>query len=301
MGRLQFSGSMWAQPVLHMEAELLKCCCLMYMLEAQGKTNECFSPDALSFGAEGHFLWVIWVRSICPPMFFLFNKCVLPFSRVSLAHFQFQFCPYPLFIDSVGFLISKFRLSINMSSNIPARGRWMLKIWSKCILNFYKGWFLSVSGVVEGVAQASNCDSVALLLDHPRLRAPPPCHLALPPCLRAPPPSWGPQPTCSTSKWDGEPVSPPKTATMVNFQSDVMSMVHFSTAIRYRLFLENFWKRLTSPLLWSFSLTIRNNYFSIILLILGSIILGSFRIWFQVYLRLISCLFMPYLELIRPF
>ena len=139
------------------------------MLEARGKTNECFSPDALSFGAEGHFLWVIWVRSICPPMFFLFNKGVLPFSRVSLAHFQFQFCPYPLFIDSVGFLISKFRLSINMSSNIPARGRWMLKIWSKCILNFYKGWFLLVSGVVEGVAQASNCDSVALLLDHPRL------------------------------------------------------------------------------------------------------------------------------------
>jgi len=25
---------------------------------------------------------------------------------------------------------------------------------------------------------------------------------------------------------------------MVNFQSDVMSMVHFSTAMRYRLFLE---------------------------------------------------------------
>ena len=169
MGRIQFSGSMWAQPVLHMEAELLKCCCLMYMLEAQGKTNECFSPDALSFGAEGHFLWVIWVRSICPPMFFLFNKCVLPSSRVSLAHFQFQFCPDPLFIDSVGFFISKFRLSNNMSSNLPARGWWMLKILSKCILNFYKGWFLLVSGVVEGVAQASNCDSVALLLDHPRL------------------------------------------------------------------------------------------------------------------------------------
>ena len=168
---------MWAQPYLNMDTELLKCCCLMYAWST-GKTNECFSPDALSFGAEGHFLWVIWVRSICPPMFFLFNKCVLPFSRVSLAHFQFQFCPYPLFIDSVGFLISKFRLSINMSSNLPARGRWMLKIWSKCILNFYKGWFLLVSGVVEGVAQASNCDSVALLLDHPRLRAPPPCHLA---------------------------------------------------------------------------------------------------------------------------
>ena len=130
-----------------------------------------------------------------PMVFFLFNKCVLPSSRVSLAHFQFQFCPYPLFIDSVGFLISKFRFSNNMSSNLPARGWWMLKILSKWILNFYKGWFLLLSGVVEGGAQASNCDSVALLLDHPR--------------LRAPTPSQGPQPTCSTSKWGGEPVLPP--------------------------------------------------------------------------------------------
>ena len=30
-----------------------------------------------------------------------------------------------------------------------------------------------------------------------------------------------------------------ETSTMVNFQSDAMSMVHFSTAMQYRLFLEN--------------------------------------------------------------
>ena len=29
-----------------------------------------------------------------------------------------------------------------------------------------------------------------------------------------------------------------QTSAMVNFQSDAMSMVHFSTAMRYRLFLE---------------------------------------------------------------
>ena len=51
-----------------------------------------------------------------------------------------------------------------------------------------------------------------------------------------------------------------------------------------------FWKSLTSPSSRLFSLTIRNDYFSIILLILGPIILGLFTIWFQVYLRFISCL-----------
>ena len=41
----------------------------------------------------------------------------------------------------------------------------------------------------------------------------------------------------------------------------------------------NFWKSLTSPLSRLFSLTIGNNYFFIILLILGPIILGLFTDW----------------------
>ena len=60
---------------------------------------------------------------------------------------------------------------------------------------------------------------------------------------------------------------------VVNFQSDAMSMVHFSTAMRYRLF---FGKSLTLPSSRLFSLTIGNDYFSIILLILGPIILRLF-------------------------
>ena len=47
----------------------------------------------------------------------------------------------------------------------------------------------------------------------------------------------------------------------------------------FQQWCDYFWKSLTSPSSRSFSLTIRNNYFSIILLILGPIILGLFTDW----------------------
>ena len=62
---------------------------------------------------------------------------------------------------------------------------------------------------------------------------------------------------------------------MVNFQSDAMSMVHFSTAMQYRFFLE----KLNIAIVAIIPLNIGNDHFSIILLILGPIILRLFDDW----------------------
>ena len=62
---------------------------------------------------------------------------------------------------------------------------------------------------------------------------------------------------------------------MVNFQSDAMSMIHFSTAMQYLLFLE----KLNIAIVSIIYLDHRERLFSIILLILGPIILGLFTDW----------------------
>ena len=59
---------------------------------------------------------------------------------------------------------------------------------------------------------------------------------------------------------------------MVNFQSDAMSMAHFSTAMRYRLFLE----KLNIAIVAIIFLDHQERLFLLILLILGPIILGLF-------------------------
>ena len=65
-----------------------------------------------------------------------------------------------------------------------------------------------------------------------------------------------------------------KTSAMVNFQCYEMSMVHFSTAMRYRFVLGG----LTSSLLRLFFLTIGNDYFLLFWSFWGPIILRLFTI-----------------------
>ena len=62
---------------------------------------------------------------------------------------------------------------------------------------------------------------------------------------------------------------------MVNFQSDAMSMVLF----QQRCDTDYFWEKLNIAIVAIIFLYHRNDYFSIILLILGPIILQLFTDW----------------------